>query len=428
MNSRFAPPGQGDAQSGATQPGTSRSTLRIPKAAVKELKLRYLPVRASRGWSRVFWGVASIAVGAFFLGATAWGLINHDGRFFDEWGFGLLFFSPLVVWGLVYAPSNLKWGLANPPVELGPLGITYADPPHWHPTLVPWETFRGGETVHASNKEQISQVVGLRVQSGAPYGYGLAVEPGGLRVRRPNRAARMAAGPLQIPLTNDPEDLAGATKAISDYYQEWQKLPEDARTQVVTRNNRAGVPTEDPLAWIVFELTPSQAQPIVLGASRIVLRGTRRPNLWGLLWSLLGAAFCALVSLGSVPEPGFGWDGESAALCVAFAAGVIACLWAAGYNLARLCIPFPLVLDAEEITIRTRLLGGPEVFRWGQVESVRADGKTWRLRTKADPKAPVRGQTLRAYRHLTAEQVGILVNAYHLAWLEEAAACVSCIV
>lgn len=64
-------------------------------------------------------------------------LLRHDYHFLVEWGSVFHLFLPVAILGVIYAPSNLRWGLKNPPVELCAAGIVYWKAPFWHPILVP---------------------------------------------------------------------------------------------------------------------------------------------------------------------------------------------------------------------------------------------------------------------------------------------------
>lgn len=425
MNSRFAPPDPKKDPTGDTYlpavvvpDSNSRRGSQAPQSLPR---MKYLPVKSRHGWAKVAVAVLSIAVAILFMSTSLWALLTHNDRFFDDWGFGLLFFSPLIIWGLIYAPSNLRWGLKNPPVQLNPQGITYCHTPHWHPTLVPWECFRGAETVHGNNKDAISRVSGWRILSGPPYAYGLAVHPKGLKVRRPSRAARVSAGSLQIPLSDDPDDLAAVAKAINDYHRAWQKLPESARMPVVPRGKGSAASSQEQLAGIISKVGTSPLDPLILGQSRIVLQEPRWPKLWRFLGWCLGVALCVMLILVSIREPLDWQDEEVTAGFVVSVLAVLVCLWFAGLNAFRLFAPPSLILDSKGFTRRPHPFDGGTFFNWEKVESVRPEGRVWSVFLGKSSLSAIRCHNLKASTHLSAEEVGILVSAYYDAWSKTAA-------
>lgn len=205
------------------------------------------------------------------------------------------------------------------------------------------------------------------------------------------------------------------SRAIKTYYRRWQKLPESARTPIITIENQAGIPTQNPLDRILLQLGAPPMDAVVLGRSQIVLQGIRRSNVWGLLLMCLGVFLSAMAYRGALPDPGYGWDRSSSRSVLGIGMLLLGCLWGVGYNVAKLLRPPSLVLDSKGITMHLHLFKDSARFTWKQVESVCPVGRGWTLCAREKPHASVYKQELCSLQGLSAEEVGILVNAYRSA-------------
>lgn len=342
-----------------------------------------------------------------------WSILTYP-RFLDDWGFGIFFLSPIVIWGLISAPANLRWAKKNPAAELGPLGITYISPPRWNPTLVPWQTFRGAKLAFSSNRDNAVRVVGIDILSGPPYAYGLTCKSGTFTVRRPRKAGRTSSRALRIPISDEIGELDKTIEKINRYYRSWQALPAQDRPLVHPDVPNGTFLDEDPLGRIVYELSVSQGQQVLLGQSSLALFEDRWRYARAAALSILGMGFCAIVCAGSIGAFRQEADGESLAIAVGFGLGTLACLGGFILNLLGTIRPPALRLDQGGIYLPRRVGHRARGVPWSEVDSVRATGSGWEVRGKGID------LPLRAFGPYTSEEIGMLVNGYHLAWLDAA--------
>lgn len=330
---------------------------------------------------------------------------------------------PLLIFGLYGAPSSLYWGIKNPPVIISQEGIQHCPPRGFKQVLVRWETFRGLKKYD----DEYGESTALRVFSGPPEAYGLALTSTGWRVRRPRRASKKTTVSLVIPKSIPNSNNDKIRKVIRAHHQWWLRTHSNAESQKAGLALTVSDPAAQELRLAeILDALAAKIGPVELGASTIFLPQRGITFLASAAGGVFGGLVLALVGVAAIV--GMLIDETSGAQILAYLlAGSFVLMGAVilmgGIKASRRVFTPPCLTITPQGLL---LLPADISIPWEEYDGVRFEPNTgWTARStvpKGDGSQP-RSRTeisVTDSRYLSGEDTAQVIQGYYLAWLDAA--------